>query len=195
MNDFLPKDYKEPEAASKYLQKIPEGNTTIRILDTPQLGWQGWKDTYKDSKKISSPTRAKLDSEIGYKMEEFDNEIRDVKFIWAMTVYNYEEKAIQLWSIHQASIRKQISKLNQNQKWGNPNSYDITINREGKELSNTVYSLQPNPKEDIDPKIWADFLVWQEMFSWDNWWKSEDPFIRKEELNLDKIEKEVKDDN
>ena len=42
-NDFLDENYKEPELPSNYT-KIEEGETVLRILAKPQMGWQGWRD-------------------------------------------------------------------------------------------------------------------------------------------------------
>ena len=192
--NFLPNDFKytEPTPPSKYFQKIPEGETTIRILDKAQLGWQGWKDAYKeDSTKISSPVRIKDNKADSFPMDQFDEEIRDVKFIWAMPIYNFSEKCIQVWAIPQASIRQAIMSLNRKEKWGDPVNYNIVIERTGKDMA-TKYTVSPEPKEELEAFINAEYLVWRDNFDWDKWWASEEPFKKAEDIvDVDKISKEI----
>ena len=157
-NDFLPKDYKEKTPPSNYT-KLEEGETVLRILDKPIMGWQGWEDGVNDKQeKVSKPVRVKDDDTQGFQVDSFDEEVRDVKFFWAMPVWNYNEKVVQIWVVTQASIRKALVALSNSKAWGNPIDYDISVTRTGKEKE-TKYSVMPTPKEVISPKIQADYLA------------------------------------
>jgi len=188
-NDFLPKDYKEPELVSNYT-KLEEGETRLRMLEKPQLGWQGWKDEVNEkSEKIAKPVRIRSQSGESFQVGDFEEEVRDIKFIWVVPVYNYTEKIVQIWTVTQASIRKQVTTYLRNKKWGNPLEYDLAITREGREMMDTRYTVIPEPKELVDPKIQADYLALN--IGWEAWWAGEDPFQQKKDegkdIDLDKI--------
>lgn len=195
--NFLPDNYKEPEAPSLYFQKIPEGETRIRILDKAQLGWQGWKDS-DDPDKKGIPVRIQDDNPIGYPVDAFENTIRDIKFIWALPIYNYSANCVQLWAISQKTIRDRLNELNRKASWGDPVNYDIIIDRTGTEMSNTVYSLTPEPKEELSADKWADYLVWKDKFDMEKWWEGQDPIkkddsdnSKEDKVDIDKIAKEL----
>jgi len=53
----------------------------------------------------------------------------------------------------------------------------------------TRYTVIPEPKELVDPKIQADYLALN--IGWEAWWAGEDPFQQKKDegkdIDLDKI--------
>jgi len=192
-NDFLDENYKEPELPSNYT-KIEEGETVLRILAKPQMGWQGWRDEVNEKgENVSKPVRVRDDGKDSFDVADFDEDVRDVKFFWVMPVWNYNEGVVQIWNIPQTTIRKALVALNRNKAWGNPVGYDLSITRTGKEKQDTKYTVMPNPKAELESTI---LVKYNEMkIDWDAWWVSDDPFQKKEnsaeapkeEVNIEKI--------
>ena len=75
-----------------------------------------------------------------------------VSHFWAMPVFNYEEKRVQVLEITQKGIQKDITALARNAKWGSPLEYDITVRRTGEKLK-TEYSTLSDPKEKLSKDI------------------------------------------
>lgn len=144
MNEFLPNDYKVPTSNSSYT-KLQDGENTIRILGSAIIGYQYWTKDKKPVRQkesfLETPEDAKL-----------DNGQFKPKHFWAFPVYNYEQKAVQIMEITQATIQQAITALVQNDKWGNPTGYDITITKTGQDLE-TKYAVMPNPHSDLTSEI------------------------------------------
>jgi hypothetical protein len=76
------------------------------------------------------------------------------KHFWAMVVYNFDEKAIQILEITQKSILESLQNYIHNPDWGDPRDYSITVTREGEKLG-TKYEVvasphKPTPKEVLE---------------------------------------------
>jgi len=149
----LPKDYKEP-TTSNYM-KFEQGENTFRILSNVITGMEYWKTDEDGNRR---PIRKRQDEKILISDLEKDKEGNLImpKHFWAMVVYNYNAKKIQILEITQATIRKAIMALERNSKWGDASEYDITVEREG-EGFDTTYTVTPNPKEPIDEKIVKEY--------------------------------------
>ncbi|KKL59621.1 hypothetical protein LCGC14_2213530, partial [marine sediment metagenome] len=60
---------------------------------------------------------------------------------------------IQIMAITQKTIRSQMQALIDDEVWGNPKNYDLTLTRKGLDLNDTVYTLMPNPLTPLAPEI------------------------------------------
>lgn len=143
---FLP-GYEVPKPPSQYM-KFEQGANKFRILMSPIVGYSAWT---KDDKHI----RTKTEKEIPLDKIKED---RKVKHFWAMPVWNYNEKRVQILELEQVGIQKKIKGLANNDDWGSPLGYDITVTREGEKLK-TDYEVQPSPKSDPSLEIseaWAE---------------------------------------
>lgn len=147
---FLPNNYEIPPKKSNYLNMREEGDYTFRIMSSPILGWETWKDTPEGGR---TPIRKRMN-------ESFDSsdgvDPADVKHFWAFIVWNYKLEMLQIMQITQATIQKAIKALARNDKWGDPkgtDGYDLVVTREGLTMQDTNYSVAPNPKEKLDKKI------------------------------------------
>ena len=141
--NFLPENYEAPKAVGGYL-KLQEGETKIRILSHPIIGWEDWID--------KKPVRYKMDQ----KPEMSHDVERPLKHFWAMIVWNYGEGRIQIMHITQATIIREIEALVKDSDWGIPFRYDIKIKKIGKDML-TKYSVTAVPHKAISLDIKAAF--------------------------------------
>ena len=132
----LPENYKDPSTVGDYLKLGNKEHYDVRVLGdwneprTAVQGWVGWKDTVNENgQDVRVASRVGLkDKALLYRQGYRDEQI---KFFWALVVYNRDLDVIQCWEITQVKVRSQLTNLLENKKWGILNRYDITISREG----------------------------------------------------------------
>lgn len=158
--NFLPKDYKEPEG--NYF-KIQPGKNTFRILSSAVVGYEYWN---KDSKPVRSrepfqgtPADIKLDEKTG--------KPTTVKHFWAFVVYNYRTGTVQIMQIAQKGLQQDIRALTDDEAWGDPKTYDITITKTGTGFD-TDYSVMPVPKSEGPGKIDISYINLEALYDGDD---------------------------
>jgi hypothetical protein len=147
MSDFLPTNYEVPNKTGNYM-KFQDGENRFRILGSPILGWETWKDLPEGGRK---PIRTTMDKPFGVDEIE-DGDPTNVKHFWAMPVWNYKEERIQVLEITQKGIQKTLRALAKDVDWGSPTSYDIVVTKTGQKLE-TEYSVSPKPAKKLDAGI------------------------------------------
>lgn len=190
MSNFLPNDYEVPSTSGQYMKFI-QGENKFRILASPIVGNEYWIIEKGGKRK---PIRVRMGSPITTgDLEDSDGD--SIKHFWAMPVYNYKEKRIQVLELTQKGLQKQIKALSSDGDWGSPTGYDLVITRFGESLE-TTYILQPKPAKAMDPEItslWKD--VESKGFNLDALFDGNDPFtgdpVKKDEetaeTNIDDI--------
>jgi len=141
-NEFLPSDYSVPEKPSNYM-RFEKGENRFRILSSPILGWERWEDVEGGRKPVRIP------------LNENHTADYEWKHFWAMVVWNYKAKAVQILEVTQSTIQKWIRANVKNVKWGDPkgvDGYDFVVTRTGDGLD-TEYQIQSDPKEKLDAGI------------------------------------------
>lgn len=162
MSDFLPQGYKVPDKPSDYM-KFPEGSHKFRILSSPTLGWEVWAEGEDGKRTVKR---------VPYEAEH----PQSAKHFWAMVVYNYELKRIQLLSINQSTLQESLKALAMNEDWGSPLAYDITVVRTGKTMNDTKYSLTPSPQKPLLDEVKAAFD--KVTVTMDAWMNGGEPFAK-----------------
>lgn len=167
--EFLPKNYEEPVNYGNYA-KLEEGPNQFRILGSAIIGWEWWEDsTDEKGQKIRRPRRVK-------DLKEATSP--ELKHFWAFPVYNYKASKIQILELTQKGIKQNIKGLVDNPKWGDPRGYDIVITRikTGPNDFDVDYTVQPDPKEELNPEISA---AYEEMeIDMGALYSGEDPFAK-----------------
>lgn len=134
-NPFLKEDF-QVEIPGKYLKLTP-GEYTIRIMGSPISGYENW-----DAQE-NKPVRWKTNEDPPSNMR-FKNAAHSV--FWAMVVWNYATKSLQVFSTAKKSVQDGIKKWAANDKWGDPRGYDLVISRTGSGKNDTRYDVMPEPK-------------------------------------------------
>jgi hypothetical protein len=142
---FLPQGYEVPQAGGNYY-KFVKGENRFRIMGSPILGYEYWEE--EDGKR--KPIRSRMDAPIDVTHVDDPSTI---KHFWAMVVYNYEEKKLQIMEITQKTIQRSLRSLSSDPDWGSPvQKYDIVVKRSGDGLE-TEYEVMPKPATPMDPGI------------------------------------------
>jgi hypothetical protein len=194
---FLPEDYQSPKSNSSYT-KLEEGETRIRILTAPIIGWEDWKDKKPVRFKKSMKPATSIDPN------------KPVKHFWAFIVWNYKTERLEIFMCTKASIRNRLECLSKDQDWGDPYYYDIKITKIGQSV-NTEYEVNPTPKKVLSEHIMNAFadkptdleelfsngdpFAATEQFRTKGFWELEQPEAKKSSLmskeQVDEIETKI----
>jgi len=191
MTDFLDKDYSIP-TDSNYM-KFVQGENRFRILSSPIIGMEYWITDPKDSKK-RMPVRKHMGVNIPVSELEENPKTHKVdlpKHFWALSVFNYQDKRVQILEITQKGIQKAVLALTKSKGWGSPKDYDLVVSREGEGMD-TEYMVMPQPKADVEDGI---LTLYKDMgIDLDQLFVGGDPFKPETitEEDMDKIARKVK---
>ena len=133
----LPKNVAIPK--SSQFGKFKLGVNRYRILSDVITGWVGWKD--------KKPFRHEGDV-CKIKPEQVDlnqSGKPNINYFWAMVVWSYNDKAIQVLEITPKTIMTPLYDYEQSEDWGDLKEYDIEIDKkvEGEKTSYTVRAIPP----------------------------------------------------
>lgn len=141
-----------PKATGNYL-KFEQGANKFRILSEPIMGWEYW--TAPVGKEKGKPVRSKERPNV----IPLDADLKNgwnPKYFWAFVVWNLDAKKIQILEITQTTILSPLQQLIQNEDWGDPRNYSITINRKGEGLE-SEYNVVPSPSKPTPAEIVKQF--------------------------------------
>jgi hypothetical protein len=147
-NSFIPEDYTAPTSGGGYT-KIEQGENRFRILSNPLLMWTLWgggKPTrlaYNKDKKPAMPT----------------GENASVKHAWALIVYNYGSKKIEVLELDKMTLITPLLAHAKDKDWGHPKHYDVVFKKEGSGKDNTKYSFVAKPKSEPIEEIVEAFIA------------------------------------
>lgn len=137
---FLPQGYKTPEPKGGNYFKPKKGESRVRILQAPILGFEAWTPPTSD-KPHGTPVRRKLDDFSGVVLDPK----KKPKHFWAMPVWEYGSLSVKVWQVTQNTIQTAIEALSYTKEWGDPRRYDLIIKRDGETMQDTVYTVMPCP--------------------------------------------------
>jgi hypothetical protein len=172
MNDFLPKDYELPESERRFAE-FEEGANTFRILTPAIVGYEWWVDTKGGGR---TPIRVRTEAEVPSEVRNATESQDKPKHFWAFAVYNYATHSIQVLEVKQQTIMRALETLVNSPKWGNPQGYDLTIEKvkTGSRDRDVEYHVIPEPPSPLDEGI-AE-LAKQVPVSLEALYEGEDPF-------------------
>lgn len=158
MGDFLP-GYEPPRSNAAYT-KLEQGETEIRILSNPIIGWEYWIKNATEKKPVRLPytpeNQVIANTEA---MKNQDPKDQKARHFWAFTVWNYSTKRIEICQFTQRGIQSAIMEYTKNSKWGNPiNRYDITVVKSW-EKESTEYKVLALPHSDTSEEIKAELAA------------------------------------
>ena len=119
--------------------KLAEGSTKLRVVSDIIDGWEAWShqgdsnDVYRQEVKFT-PAELKELGVTDMKQKQF----------YAMIVWNYTTEKFEVWVVTQKGLKDTIYANYEDEDWGDPVEYDMTVNRSGTDI-NTTYTLTPKP--------------------------------------------------
>jgi hypothetical protein len=151
MTNFLPKDYTAPEVQSNYMT-LEEGVNSFRVLSPAIVGYEWWVEKESEGRR---PVRVRTLDEIPDEVREATDSRQKAKHFWAFSVYNYATQTIQVLEIKQKTVMRAIEALLKNPKWGDPQGYDLQIEkvRTGSQERDVEYNVIPEPPSTLDEGI------------------------------------------
>jgi hypothetical protein len=163
---FLPESYEVPQSSGKYM-KFQVGDNRFRVLGQPIIGNEGWHEDENGKKPIR---KRPLES---FQVDEVDPET--IKHFWAMPVWNYRERRVQVLELTQKTIMKAIATLSKDQDWGDPTEYDLVVSKVGDGLE-TEYAVTPKPKTPVSGPVAEGWAEMQGTFDLERLYEGGDPF-------------------
>lgn len=160
-DSFMPDGYEVPQSNSAFL-KLPAGETRLRVLSRPVIGWVDWKD----NKPMRFPFNKKPDAPV--------DPTKPIKHFWAMIVFDYTDDCVKIFEITQQTIQAAIDQLAKNEEWGSPTGYDIKITKKGQDKK-TEYAVMPSPKKPLSEGIKT--IAADKPINLDALLKGGDPFV------------------
>jgi hypothetical protein len=167
---FLPSNYEVP-TESNYM-KLEKGKNKFRILGSAVVGNEYWK-TVDGSRR---PIRKRLGESIPASDIEINprsGELEKVKHFWAFPVWNYQANKVQILELTQKTVMKAVTGLVENEDWGDPKDYDLTVSRDGDGLD-TEYTVAPSPHKQVAVEVTESLK--QATINLDALFEGEDPF-------------------
>tara|TARA_R100001086_G_scaffold169167_1_gene92049 strand:- start:3912 stop:4700 length:789 start_codon:yes stop_codon:yes gene_type:complete len=138
----LEPDYVDPSKIGVYLKLTANQKCVVRIVGTfnekklAVRGWEGWINQQDNfGEEVRRPQRVGINEKAVLQQAGAE----DIKFFWALAVYNRTLGAIQCWQINQVSNRERIEDLVDT--YGSPREFDIMIKRKGDGIL-TKYTLE-----------------------------------------------------
>src|SRR5919199_5480886 len=151
MTDFLPKGYQTPEVQSNYMT-LEDGVNSFRILSSAIVGYEWWVENGEEGRR---PQRVRTANEVPEAVRNASDRRQQARHFWAFTVYNYKTQTIQVLALKQQTVMRAIEAFVKNPKWGNPQHYDLIIEkvRTGSRDFDVEYNVIPEPPSKLDEGI------------------------------------------
>lgn len=161
MSDFFAKEESYDIPSTSNYMKFEDGDNQFRILGsfadgTVIQGIEYWKTVEGKRKPIRLAKQ--LDGTFpSVPMSELEiNKYGDQdmpRYFWAMPVWNYQDKKVQILEITQKTILNYIKKMVSNSKWGDPINYDFIVTKAKGKNDKVEYTVTNNPKEAMPGEI------------------------------------------
>ncbi len=142
--EFIAKGYKLPSKSEQFM-KLKNGQNKFRILSPATCGYVVFDPLKKPHRRLEEEG-AFSEQELN----ELGTEDKCKHFMYFL-VWNYQEGKVQVLELTQQSLKKPLLDYIENEEYGNPLNYDVSIKKEGESLT-TQYSLiasPPKPRAEI----------------------------------------------
>ena len=178
-----------PTGSNNYLKLSKQAETTFRIMDDPIMGTEGWKTAPDGTRR---PVRVPQGEAIS--VNDIDN-VEELKYFWAMIVFDYAEERIKILEVTQPSVLKAIKAYARDKDFGDPKEYDFKVTKtgDGKESRYQTIAKPPKKLDSAITQLYRDMDInLQALFN------GSDPFFKvdeqaKEDKLVDEVSNALKD--
>lgn len=168
MDNFLPEAYEVPKTGGNYL-KFEKGQNRFRIVSSAIIGYEYWNKENKPVRLREMPQTTPVDLRKDSKIKHF----------WAFVVIDRKDGKIKIGEVIQSTIMQSIKALVDNEDWGDPKGYDLTVTKVGEDLD-TKYTVQPSPHKPLTEE--EAQLVAETKVNLNALYDGENPFEEKVEI-------------
>lgn len=163
----FPKNFNPEVGNGASYFKFEQGANKFRIMSQPVFGQEYWNSEKDENGNVVKGEngmpkrkvhRVALDAVIPVSELEVDQWGKPGKAsqFLAAIVYNYSKGVFQVMSVVQKQINAGIKALVDNEDWGDPTTYDITVTKTGNGRE-TKYAIMPGVKKEMPENIVAEF--------------------------------------
>jgi hypothetical protein len=151
MTGFIEDDYKVPTTSGYF--RFQEGENRIRILGSfiDKTAIRGMEYWTTDDKGVRKPNRVHEGDPIPVHEIELNPKTGKPempKYFWAFPVWSFRDSRIQIMELTQKTVINAIKSLAENNAWGDPENYTISIVK-GTDNGKVTYSVLPEPKSEM----------------------------------------------
>ena len=145
-----------PQSAGSNYLKLEPGENRLRIVSAVIDGWEAWADKPEGGRKVYREKQSWMALQL-VKMGVLD---KVQKQFYAAIVWNYRTEQFECMVQSQKSIKEGIFILWNDEDWGNPNTYDIVINKSGSGMD-TKYNVISKPHKEYagDEYVQDDYRI------------------------------------
>ena len=163
-NPYLPPDEdKAPRGSGGRYMKLAKGDKPVkfRILHMPPInGLLKWGAEPGSTKNMPVRVRLGDDFPAGVVWQQDTRPGKSgeapARYFWAMPVWNYGSKQVEVWESTQSTIHEQVKVYIANEDFGDPTTYDFTLTRtdDGAGTSYQLVASPPKPLAAAVQKAW-----------------------------------------
>ena len=130
--------------------KLQDGDNRFRVLGRALEAAELWIDGKPVRRKSKFDyTKSDLDNADENKLTKMKSEPKE---ILAFPVYNYQTSKVEVLQLNQVTILRALDKYFHDEDWGDPQDYDIVIER-SKIGDKVSYSVSPKPAKLLKPEV------------------------------------------
>lgn len=157
---FFAKGHTIPDKRQQFMKLIP-GKNRFRFISEPVSGYLFFGTTTNEDGVETVKPHRRAEQDGSFSTEEMislgarlkpNGELEGQKYFIMAVVYNYQTDRFQVLEITQKKILKALKSYVENEDYGHPAGYDITITREGEGL-HTNYTVIPSPPKALGREI------------------------------------------
>lgn len=162
----MPSNYKLPSKAEQFV-KIKTGESLLRVIseslvegyeifgsDNRPVRKQVFRDANGDIEKSCYFSQKEIDA-LELKPNK-DGKIEQPKYFWALKVWSYELKRIQVWVITQATIQTKLKNIFSDADYADCSKYDLKITKTGSTINDTKYEIMAKKETELPAEFWEN---------------------------------------
>ena len=162
----MPSNYKLPSKSEQFA-KIKTGENLVRVVsesliegyeifgsDNRPVRKQVFRDAYGDIEKSCYFSQKEIDA-LELKPNK-DGKIEQPKYFWALKVWSYELKRIQVWVITQATLQTKLKNIFSDADYADCSKYDLKITKTGSTINDTKYEIMAKKETELSAEFWEN---------------------------------------
>ena len=162
----MPTNYKLPSKAEQFV-KLKTGENLVRVVSETLI--EGYEIFGNDNrpirKQVFRDANGDIEKACYFSQKEVDDlalapdkegKIKQPKYFWALKVWNYELRRIQVWVITQATILDKLKNIFTDPDYADCSKYDLKITKTGSTINDTKYEIMAKKEKELPAEFWEN---------------------------------------